>query len=449
MAASGTDVFVSVPSTNGLNRDERSVINSLMYLKRKRQSTNTESIYKVCNKDYDIDKTLCESILNNLIMIGKVERKLHSGKTSHKLLFEVGTTWTEEDRLLITPIEEVETVENIILEEVNEVISEPIFAACHANVEFESFVTQSDFMLLKDQVERLLANNSNVSTFYEENVSLKRDICFLKDELESKNEIIRILQQSMNSLERENSKLSTNNINNDGFVIPKRNAKSKQRSKIQSTYNSIKVNNRFETLTENDKEHVVDNERNNDRVKNFKHIAAIKSTKSNHQNSKMRKTVIIGDSMIKGIQSWKLKKSLKENVQVKTFHGASIEDMKHYIIPTKEEEPNVVILHVGTNNLKNNQTPESLASNIIEVGKSLCTAHNDVIISGICHRNDEKDQKVSEVNDHLKRMCNEKKMFFLDNDNIKRENHLNNSGLHLNTEGNSILASNIIGILKC
>ena len=111
------------------------------------------------------------------------------------------------------------------------IISEPIFAACHANVEFESFVTQSDFMLLKDQVERLLANNSNVSTFYEENVSLKRDICFLKDKLESKNEIIRILQQSMNSLERENYKLSTNNINNDGFVIPKRNAKSKQRSK--------------------------------------------------------------------------------------------------------------------------------------------------------------------------------------------------------------------------
>ena len=132
----------------------------------------------------------------------------------------------------------------------------------------------------------------------------------------------------------------------------------------------------------------------------------------------MRKTVIVGDSIIKGIQRWKLKKSLKENVQVKAFHGASIEDMKHYIIPTKEEEPNVVILHAGTNNLKNNQTPESVASDIIDV--SLCTAHNDVIISGIFHRNDEKDQKVSEVNDHLKRMCNEKKMFFLDNDKIKR-----------------------------
>ena len=154
MVASGTDVFVSVPSTNGLNRDECYVINSSMYLKRKRQSKSTESIYKVYNKDYDIDKTLCESILNNLIMIGKVERKLHSGKTSHKLLFEVGTTWTEEDRLLITPIQEIKTVQNIILQEVNELFSEPIFAACHTNVEFESFVTQ----LLKNQVERLLEN---------------------------------------------------------------------------------------------------------------------------------------------------------------------------------------------------------------------------------------------------------------------------------------------------
>ena len=47
MAAWGTDVIVSVPSINGLNRDERYVINSLMYLKRKRHSTSTESIYTV------------------------------------------------------------------------------------------------------------------------------------------------------------------------------------------------------------------------------------------------------------------------------------------------------------------------------------------------------------------------------------------------------------------
>ena len=104
---------------------------------------------------------------------------------------------------------------------------------------------------------------------------------------------------------------------------------------------------------------------------------------------------------------------------------------------------------MGTNNLKNDQTPEYVAGNIIELGKFLRTAQNDVIISGICHRNDVRNLKVSEVNDHLKRMCNEQKMFFLDNDNIKKEKHLNNSGLHLNTAGNSILASNIVSILKC
>ena len=203
MEASGMDVFVRVPSTNELNKDESCLITSLIYLKRMKQSTSTESIYKVCHKDYGIDKTLFESILNNLIMIGKVKRKLHAGKTSHKLLCEVGTTLTEEESA-----ETTQTVENLILEEVSEIIATPIFTTCHANIEFESFVTQTDFTSLKNQVDQLLENNSNVKTFSEENVSLKRDICFLKDELKSKNVIIQILQQSINSLERENSKPS-------------------------------------------------------------------------------------------------------------------------------------------------------------------------------------------------------------------------------------------------
>ena len=40
-------------------------------------------------------------------------------------------------------------------------------------------------------------------------------------------------------------------------------------------------------------------------------------------------------------------------------------------------------------------------------------------------------------------------MFFIDNDNIHKDEHLNKSGLHLNATGNSVLASNFVGILKC
>ena len=123
--------------------------------------------------------------------------------------------------------------------------------------------------------------------------------------------------------------------------------------------------------------------------------------------------------------------------------------MKHYVIPTKKEEPNIIILHAGTNNLKDNQSTTSLANNIIELGISLCTPQNDVMISGICHRTDVSDKNVCDVNNHLKKLCREKKMFFIANDNIHKDIHLNKSGLHLNATGNSVLASNFVGILKC
>ena len=58
--------------------------------------------------------------------------------------------------------------------------------------------------------------------------------------------------------------------------------------------------------------------------------------------------------------------------------------MKHYVIPTKKEEPNIITLHACTNNLRDNQSTTSLANNIIELGISLCTPQSDVVISGIC-----------------------------------------------------------------
>ena len=39
--------------------------------------------------------------------------------------------------------------------------------------------------------------------------------------------------------------------------------------------------------------------------------------------------------------------------------------MKHYVIPTKKEEPNIIILHAGTNNLRDNQSTTSLANTAI------------------------------------------------------------------------------------
>ncbi|CAB4015256.1 Scavenger receptor cysteine-rich type 1 M130 [Paramuricea clavata] len=64
---------------------------------------------------------------------------------------------------------------------------------------------------------------------------------------------------------------------------------------------------------------------------------------------------ILGDSMIKMIKPPKLRqlsRLIGEKGNIKTFPGATINDMNHYIQPTMKKQPKLVILHVGTNDIQ-------------------------------------------------------------------------------------------------
>ena len=67
----------------------------------------------------------------------------------------------------------------------------------------------------------------------------------------------------------------------------------------------------------------------------------------NHVNRKAATTVIIVDSMVKNVQSWRMRKSLSntEKVYVKSFPGATTDDMSFYSVPTSRKRPNRIILH--------------------------------------------------------------------------------------------------------
>ena len=63
----------------------------------------------------------------------------------------------------------------------------------------------------------------------------------------------------------------------------------------------------------------------------------------------------------------KLSRSIGEKVNIKTFPGATINDMNHYIQPTMKKQPKLVILHVGTNDIQRKEPDE-----IVAEMKSLC-----------------------------------------------------------------------------
>ena len=59
-------------------------------------------------------------------------------------------------------------------------------------------------------------------------------------------------------------------------------------------------------------------------------------------------SVLIGDSILKHIQSWKLGGQPGHRVVVKSFAGATTSDMSHYVKPTIAKNPYEILIHVGT-----------------------------------------------------------------------------------------------------
>ena len=116
--------------------------------------------------------------------------------------------------------------------------------------------------------------------------------------------------------------------------------------------------------------------------------------------------------------------------------------MKHDIKGCLEDNsPDSIILHVGTNNLKNKESVEDIANDIMDIAIFIRNEKTNVFVSGLTVRNDRLNDKGKNVNSLLKRRCDEEKICFVDNTNIN-VGMLNNSGLHLNERGTTRLVNN-------
>ena len=108
-----------------------------------------------------------------------------------------------------------------------------------------------------------------------------------------------------------------------------------------------------------------------------------------------------------------IKVKLKCKVYAKTFPGATIKCMADYMKPSIRAKPDHAILHIGTNDLNSNATPNEIAANIVNLAAETKTEKCTVSISGIIIRTDkpELNKKGLEVNIILKELCMEKNIF--------------------------------------
>ena len=279
--------------------------------------------------------------------------------------------------------------------------------------------------------------------------ALRDNIDFLQEQLQSKDVIIKMLIE-----DRKNLTPSKNNLQE---ISIEANNCSKQKKLVQmdERINNTEIARNEEKVIVTSNEVQKMNVRCNETMEHVhghrldEHESSQKEIRRNTSNE--RNIAILGDSMIKEVDPFELKKKLnnkKNKVYRHSFTGATISAMKHHAVPVMEFEPDLAILHVGSNNLRSNTSEQQIASDIVNLATSLKTDNNKILVSSIIARRDQFKNKAEKVNDYLHVKCSQANLPFLRHNNIRSEIHLKPKGVHLNNTGTTLLSDNFAAYIN-
>ena len=92
----------------------------------------------------------------------------------------------------------------------------------------------------------------------------------------------------------------------------------------------------------------------------------------NKSDTAEKNVVILGDSIVKHVNGWEIAKKLPNcKVYAKSFSGAKVRCMKDYLKPSLRQNPDHVVLHVGTNDLDSDKDPELIAKSIVDLASTV------------------------------------------------------------------------------
>ena len=105
------------------------------------------------------------------------------------------------------------------------------------------------------------------------------------------------------------------------------------------------------------------------------------------------------------------------------FPEATVEDPKDYMTPLARKEPDVLIIHVGTNNIHTDR-PKELVEKLIKLHKLSISPSTKNVLSNIIDRHDFKkgrvSKRISKVNTVLLIECKQKNIYLLANRNREK-----------------------------
>ena len=143
-----------------------------------------------------------------------------------------------------------------------------------------------------------------------------------------------------------------------------------------------------------------------------------------------------------------------KHLACKSVPGAKANDICDAAVEMANDlEPKEVILHVGTNDLEDDDASD-IVTKIESVGTHLiqtCPSVKRITLSSIIQRRKgsvDIASKINDINKHMKMVAYKQSWNFVDNSNIDPNEHVNYDGIHLNDAGVRVLATNIIRYLR-
>ena len=415
------------------NRNRAGYQNILVFAKRE-------------NKDLEMD--IVEEIIKGLIdkniirNIGKDE----INKESFKIVETDGSH--SEDKTHTEIQADVEDGDELVENYINDKFIETLKSMINSEVNSVFYEQTQDFnkFNLSDKITKECNRCDNKSLVD----ALKEHNAFLQKELQSKDTIIKMLinDRSANSNVDGYNNANSNdvNLNNCDHLYVNKTTSSDDVNKLnisKKATSNVGCNN-FKRVSKND-------DNNNNNINGIGIHAMENGEDQGFRNVKKAKKpnertiAIIGDSLIKDVDPFEIRKKLnnKNNkVYRHNFNGAKINAMKYHSIPVMEFNPDLAILHVGTNSLRSMDTEEKIAEDILSLANSIKKDTNEIIVSSIIARRDQFKEKAEKVNDFLYIKCKQLDIPFIRHNNIRSEVHLKPKGVHLNFKGSDLLSDN-------
>ena len=172
-------------------------------------------------------------------------------------------------------------------------------------------------------------------------------------------------------------------------------------------------------------------------------------TNSSSSSAQAKRVDIIGDSMIGGFFGW-----TEDSYMVKAhpYGGGTSCDMVNMSEIAMRRNPDVLIVHAGTNDFQESIDTKSELAKVIRQARSQ-KSDIKIAISAICHREDKRAliPKIADMNNQLRTFCQHHQVGFIEHKNFTSQ-HLARKKLHPKgygrDNGNTILINNVKDYLK-